>query len=340
MFIVACILLVLGLIALAVGFGLYRSSKSHSKSDSNSYYSSTSEFADSYPIALVAGGILTLLAIVAGVISMTYSQDQGEANVVKSISGEVSSIDVDPGFGLKAPWDKLITFDVRNQQAVYKGDGNATAEGEQVNGPEITIQDKDKVSANVDIAIRYSIDPSKLGDIYSNYSSQQELVARKIDQDMRSVTRNAFSKYTTAGVLENRTQLELDIANDLKSRWENSGVVVESIALQGIRYPEATQNGFTQAQESATNLKRAQEDLKVKQAEGEQRKAVAEADAEVKRINAESESQANKTLNESLTDEVLQKQYIDALRDIGDKGNLVVVPEGSQPIVNGKVADK
>ena len=145
MFIVACILLILGLIALAVGFGLYRSSKSRSKSDSNSYYSSTSEFADSYPIALVAGGILTLLAIVTGVISMTYSQDQGEANVVKSISGEVSSIDVDPGFGLKAPWDKLITFDVRNQQAVYKGDGNATAEGEQVNGPEITIQDKDKV---------------------------------------------------------------------------------------------------------------------------------------------------------------------------------------------------
>lgn len=329
MFIVACVLLILGIIALVIGFSLNKSSKSQSTYSAN-------DLEDYHRIVSISGVVLLVLAIISGVISMTYSQDQGEANVVKSISGEVSSIDVDPGFGMKAPWDSLITFDVRNQQAVYKGDGTATAEGEQVNGPEITIQDKDKVSANVDIAIRYSIDPSKLGDIYSNYSSQQELVARKIDQDMRSVTRNAFSKYTTAGVLENRTQLEVDIAEDLKRRWENSGVVVESIALQGIRYPEATQNGFTQAQESATNLKRAQEDLKVKEAEGAQRKAVAEADAEVRRINAESEAAANETLSKSLNENVLQQEYINALKEIGDKGNLVVVPEGSQPIVGGQ----
>lgn len=288
------------------------------------------------PYAFGVAGISAILSAIFGIISMTYSQDPGEANVVKSISGQVSKIDTDPGFGMKAPWDDLITFDIRNQQAVYKGDGKPTSEGEMVNGPEITIQDKDKVSANVDIAIRYSIDPSKLGEIYANYSSQQELVARKIDQDMRSVTRNAFSKYTTAGVLENRTQLEVDIVEDLKKRWENSGVVVEGIALQGIRYPEATQNGFTTAQESATNLKRAQEDLKVKEAEGAQRKAEAEAQAQVKKIQSEAEAQANRTLNESLSDKVLQKQYIDALRDIGDKGNLVVVPEGSQPMIGSK----
>lgn len=317
MFIIATIISVLGIIAIIAGV---ISLKSH----------------EPLP-GLIGGGIAALLLGLAGFLwSSTYTQDIGEANVIKSLSGQVSDIDTEPGFGMKFPWDDLITFDIRNQQAIYKGDGNATSEGEQVNGPEITIQDKDKVSANVDVAIRYSIDPSKLGDIYSNYPSQQELVARKIDQDMRSVTRNAFSKYTTAGVLENRTQLELDIANDLKARWENSGVLVEGVALQGIRYPEATQNGFTQAQESATNLKRAQEDLKVKQAEGDQRKAVAEADAEVRRINAESEAKANETLSQSLTNEVLQKQYIDALKQIGDKGNLVVVPEGSQPIVNGK----
>jgi len=30
---------------------------------------------------------------------------------------------------------------------------------------------------------------------------------------------------------------------------------------------------------------------------------------------------------------VLQQQYIDALKAIGDKGNLVVVPQGSTPFV-------
>lgn len=42
---------------------------------------------------------------------------------------------------------------------------------------------------------------------------------------------------------------------------------------------------------------------------------------------------ANAILTESLTPEVLQQRYIDALKSIGKEGNLVVVPEGSQPIV-------
>lgn len=322
MFVIACILAVVAIIAVVFAFISFKSDNGYNDAKN----------AGKIGIAVAIGS--AILAAISAVISMTYSQDQGEANVVKSMSGTVTKIDTDPGFGMKAPWEDLITFDIRNQQAVYKGDGTATSEGEQVNGKEITIQDKDKVSANVDIAIRYSIDPAKVGDIYTDYSNQEQFVARKVDQDMKSVTRNAFSKYTTAGVLENRSQLEVDIANDLKSRWADSGVVVESIALQGIRYPDATQNGFTTAQESATNLKRAQEDLKVKEAEGNQRKAVAEADAEVRRINAESEAKANETLSKSLTEEVLRKDYNDALRQIGDKGNLVVVPEGSQPMVN------
>lgn len=56
--------------------------------------------------------------------------------------------------------------------------------------------------------------------------------------------------------------------------------------------------------------------------------------AETKRIEAEGEAAANAILTESLTDEVLEQRYIDALKEIGANGNLVVVPEGGQPLVN------
>lgn len=45
---------------------------------------------------------------------------------------------------------------------------------------------------------------------------------------------------------------------------------------------------------------------------------------------------ANAVLANSLNDQVLQQHYIDALKSIGKDGNLVVVPEGSQPIVGTK----
>ena len=38
-------------------------------------------------------------------------------------------------------------------------------------------------------------------------------------------------------------------------------------------------------------------------------------------------------LAESLSPEVISQHYIEALEAIGEKGNLVVVPEGATPIV-------
>ena len=48
---------------------------------------------------------------------------------------------------------------------------------------------------------------------------------------------------------------------------------------------------------------------------------------------AKGEADANKVLAESLSPEVISQHYIEALESIGEKGNLVVVPEGATPIV-------
>ncbi len=267
-----------------------------------------------------AGVVIGLITTVGG---MAYTQDVGEVKVLRSFTGEVAGVDTTEGLAFKAPWVETVDFDVRNQQAIYKGEGYPTSEGEMVNGPEITFQDQDKVTGNADIAIRYSIDPGAVGEIYMEYPTQEALTARLIDQDMRSVVRNAFSGYTTAGVLERRGELEQDIREGLEGRWEGAGVIVESVALQGIRYPQSTQDGFAQAQESATSLKKAQADLEVRKAEAEQRKVVAQGEAD-----------ANRILSESLTPEVLQQQYNETLVEVGKGGNLVVVPEGSTPMID------
>ena len=267
-----------------------------------------------------AGVVIGLITTVGG---MAYTQDVGEVKVLRSFTGEVAGVDTTEGLAFKAPWVETVDFDVRNQQAIYKGEGYPTSEGEMVNGPEITFQDQDKVTGNADIAIRYSIDPGAVGEIYMEYPTQEALSARLIDQDMRSVVRNAFSGYTTAGVLERRGELEQDIREGLEGRWEGAGVIVESVALQGIRYPQSTQDGFAQAQESATSLKKAQADLEVRKAEAEQRKVVAQGEAD-----------ANRILSESLTPEVLQQQYNETLVEVGKGGNLVVVPEGSTPMID------
>ena len=65
-----------------------------------------------------------------------------------------------------------------------------------------------------------------------------------------------------------------------------------------------------------------------------QEQETAKVEAETKKVVAQGEADANAILTQSLTPEVIQQRYIDALKEIGQSGNLVVVPEGSTPVVS------
>ena len=85
-----------------------------------------------------------------------------------------------PGLHWKAPWVDTVTFDVRNQRAVFVTE-QSFGEGDNIggapDGPQITVQDAEGVTANIDIAIRYSLDPDSVIDIYSAYYSEENCCA-------------------------------------------------------------------------------------------------------------------------------------------------------------------
>jgi regulator of protease activity HflC (stomatin/prohibitin superfamily) len=270
------------------------------------------------------GGVA--LAIVLGggmlIFSSAYTQEVGEAKVIKNFDGTIEREDVTAGLDWKAPWQDAVDFDITGQQAIYKGNGQATSDGEKVNGPEITAQDKDGVSSNIDVAIRYSVKPDSVSEIFSVYKSQENFVARLIDQDIRSVVRNIPSTYSTVDVLAKRSELESKIVEGLKARWEKQGVVVDSVALQGIRYPQVVQDRFTDAQNAKTQVVQEQAKLESTKISAQQRIVEAEAQAE-----------ANRKLAASLTPEVLQSQQLSTLEKLGASGNVFVVPNGSNPLI-------
>jgi regulator of protease activity HflC (stomatin/prohibitin superfamily) len=270
------------------------------------------------------GGVLLALVLGGGmlVFSSAYTQEVGEAKVIKNFDGTIEREDVTAGLDWKAPWQDAVDFDITGQQAIYKGNGQATSDGEKVNGPEITAQDKDGVSSNIDVAIRYSVKPDSVSEIFSVYKSQENFVARLIDQDIRSVVRNIPSTYSTVDVLAKRSELESKIVEGLKSRWEKQGVVVDSVALQGIRYPQVVQDRFTDAQNAKTQVVQEQAKLESTKISAQQRIVEAEAQAE-----------ANRKLAASLTPEVLQSQQLSTLEKLGASGNVFVVPNGSNPLI-------
>lgn len=311
MFIIAIILGVLALATLAAGLLVPTTDTSKDASPGRK-------------ISRLASPILGVLAVTLLATTMIYAQDPGEAKVLKNWSGAVEGQDTTEGFAVKAPWVDAIDYDIRNQQAIYIGNGEDDFNGKKPNGPQITIQDKDGVSANFDIAVRYSIRPDKVTDVYREFGPQENFRARLIDQDIRSVVRNAPSKYSTLDVLTRRGEVEKAITDALADRWESQGVQVESVALQEIRYPDDVRQKYADAQNARTEIVKAQAELEASQISAQQ-----------KVVQAKAEADANATLAASLTDPILRQRYLDTLKELAKAGNLVIVPaDGGNQIIN------
>jgi len=273
---------------------------------------------------LVSAG-LGVVTVILLAFTMVYAQDPGEAKVLKNWSGAVEGQpDTTEGFSVKAPWVDAIDYDIRNQQAVYIGSGNDDYNGRKADGPQITVQDKDGVSANFDVVVRYSIRADKVADVYRDFGQQQAFRDRLINQDIRSVVRNAPSGFTTIEVLTKRGEIEKAIAAELGIRWEKAGVQVESVALQEIRYPDDVKQRYADAQNARTEIVKAQAELEA-----------AQISAQQKVVQAQAEADANSKLAASLTDPILRQRYLDTLKELAKAGNLVVVPaDGGNQIIN------
>lgn len=261
------------------------------------------------------------IAILVGLKSF-YTQDAGEVVVLRSWTGNLAGYTEEPGFHVKAPWQNAIRYDVRNNLVNLYRDSEYKYDGGAAEGACVTVNDKGGASADIDLQVVYSLDADAAMQLYIDYGTQKHFTETVIQNDVRATAREVAGKYDTITMLTNRGEFTKGLMEALSSKWEKLGLDVEQVSVQDVRYPQSIKDKYAEAQAAEIAKSKALNDQET-----------ARVEAETKKIKAEGEANANKVLTESLTQEVLQQHYIDALESIGKNGNLVVVPEGSMPIV-------
>lgn len=271
-----------------------------------------------------AGGLIGL-SILFAILGSFFTQDVGQSSVLRDWTGNIVGQEPASGFHWKAPWVDVVTFDIRNQRVVYAGKTGEQSDnsGGTADGAQITVQDKEGVSSNIDIAIRYSIKPDSVIDIYSQYKTEENLQTRLIFNDIRSVVRSVPGKFTTLALLTDRDAVQSAIREALEAKWEKEGIIVDDVALQEIRPPEAVRDSYAAAQQAQIDVSKEQANLEA-----------ATVSAQQKVVQAQAEADANALLASSLTPAILQQRYLDTLKELAKAGNLVVVPEGFNGLVN------
>lgn len=274
-------------------------------------------------IPILVGIVLTVLAILFFIGSTVYAQDPGEANVQKSVTGEIVGQTNSAGLQTKAPWVNVETFSIRNQQIVFAGTNGNTSDnaGGTNDGPQITVQDKDGVTSNIDIAVNYSIDAKAVTSIYNTYQTESNFKAKFLAQGIRSVVRLVPNSFSTLDLLTKRGQVEAAITQALQDRWSNDGVSVDSINLGEFRPPAAVVASYAAAVQAQINVTKEQSVLDGKK-----------ISAQTVIVEAKAQADANDLLTRSLSPQVLQNKYLDALKG----GTVYVVPAGSTPFITAK----
>lgn len=315
MFVVAIIFFILTIIGLVLAF--IAGSKSRTETINDRYGDSREiEHRGTRKWYLLASGISAVIGVLFTIFASTFTVDTGSSTVLKDWTGVVQSEAItQAGIHAKAPWQDDIAWDIKNQDVTFTGDGSTSHNGQQVAGAEITIIDKDGISANMDIQVIFSIKADSVVDLTKGYTNQDDFEIKVVENDVKSIPRDVASGFTTVQMFEDRTSLKSKITDALAAAWKDKGVLVDNVNIHGIRYPEDVQQRFKDAQNAQTDLLKAETD-----AQTAKTKAQGEADAAVAKATGEAE--ANRLLAESLTPAILQQRYIDALT----KAGTIIVP--------------
>lgn len=284
--------------------------------------------------ALLVSAIITSVMTVAGLaLSMIYTQSVGEAKVIVNWGGTVAGVDSTSGFGVKAPWQTVVNFDLFSQTLTYAGTDKAPDyTGGKVNGQEITSNVQGGAQANMDVQITYNLDPSHVIDLYKQFRSQERFTQQIVNQRVLSTIRAVPPNYDAISFRgEKRAEAQTTMQQNLAGALSQYGVDVQQVSLQDIRYNADVEQSIQSVQ--VAQQKQAESEALQRAATVDAQTAVIKAQGEANAVieKAKGDAQANDLIAKSLSPEVLQQHYFDA---ISQGKETFIVPQGTAPLVS------
>ena len=265
------------------------------------------------PKTLVPTIFLFIVAIIF-ISKSTINIDAGEAGVLwKRFSGGVV-IDKPPlgeGFHLVAPWNKVIVYEVRQQELFEK----------------MKVLSSNGLDILLETTAWYLPTYEDLGKLHKEKG--ENYLDRIIKPALRSAARSVVGRYTPEQLYSSkRDVIQSEIFEETKKILKNQYVQLNEVLVRDVTLPPTIKEAIER------KLKQEQESL-----EYEFRLVTAEKEAEKQRIEAQGKADANRILSASLTDKILQDKGIEATLKLADSPNSKVIVIGSAgdglPIILG-----
>lgn len=271
------------------------------------------------------GGIFAGVVLVLALVILPFFIERipnGYVGVVYSPSGGVQEDTLGQGWHVIGLFDKVTKYPVRMQTVHYKDMQVATSDGKNI---------------TIDFAYNYQIQPEMVVPIFNKFGpvKVEDIEGAYLRTRFWDAARQGISKFTVIDTYgekssEAKTQVQENFSEDV----EKLGFLVQDVTV-GVPQPdEKTQEAIDLRVEASQELERKTTEVQIAEKEAERKEAEAQGIAQAKVAEAEGIAKANKKIQESLSDQVLQHQFIEQLPNVelpkvlgGDGGNIISLPE-------------
>ena len=247
---------------------------------------------------------LIILPVIFLWSSLTYTIDSGHAGLVFHTFGDGVNPETPAkksGFHVKAPWDKVYEYEVR-QQELFEN---------------LEVLSSNLLKIKLDMTVFYQPTYDKLGYLETERGSRYE--SKVIQPAMRAVAREVIAQYLPEEFnTTKREEIQLEIENRLEEKLANNYVQLNDVLIRNIELPLTLQQAIER------KLQQEQESL-----EYEFRIEKATKEAERKKIEAEGIRDFQNIVTQSITDKLLQWKGIEATTILAESNNAKVIVIGS-----------
>lgn len=220
----------------------------------------------------------------------------GSTGVVMTL-GKVSEQSMQEGFHLKIPFIQSVEV-MSNKIQVYETPASAVS--------------KDLQTVSSTIAVNYRISTDASADIYKNVGIDYKtvLITPVVQECMKSVT----AKYTAEQLITERATVGDEVKSALDSKLNGYGIYIEKFNIVNFDFSEEFNNAIEAKQVAEQNLIKTQTEqeqaIVIAEADAKQKVIAANAEAEAILAEAQAQADANKLIEESLSNNVLMYEQI------------------------------
>jgi regulator of protease activity HflC (stomatin/prohibitin superfamily) len=191
---------------------------------------------------------------------------------------------------------------------------------------EFSVNDIDGMEFKVSPTINYAVKAEKVPSVFRKYrKGLPELEDGIIKTTVKEAYRLTINNYKADGLMGNRTKFENEVSKYLFTELEKEGFIVEQIT-SGLKPPATIIEAINAKNKAVQDAMRIDNEVKSTEAEAKKKVAKAEGDAQALKIQADAEAYANKARQSSLTNLLVQQQFI-------EKWNGVLPVYGQVPTV-------